>query len=327
MRQEGSAAGDIPDATSCRDAAVIPRTHPGFHAAAHVAASRLVDAYNSNGLMNRVLNDRGRAVIGLLALSLHFCGGPPGLTLGRLQKLCIETGVCSQGRAAAMLALMEFARYLAPAADVADRRIRRLVPTEKLITAHRDRWSGLLEALSLLAPECAGAVSGLEDQRFLAPFLRQQLQYFRAGFRIMHQVPNLGAYVERTSGLMVLLFLLLAAGENPAPVPCLISISYLSQRFSVSRAQVRALLRQCERDGFIKRNPDEPEQIVAMPLLIEMLELFLASVLAYLKLCAASALDEVMRNQGGCPIDGTAQGFAIQYQAPFVGPAAMPKQG
>jgi hypothetical protein len=51
MRQKGSAAGGKLDATSCRDAAVILRTHPGFHGAARVAASRLVDAYNSNGLM------------------------------------------------------------------------------------------------------------------------------------------------------------------------------------------------------------------------------------------------------------------------------------
>jgi len=329
MREEGSTTGDTLDATNCRDAAVIMRARPGFSAAARVAASGLVDAYNSHALMNQVFNDRGRAVIGLMALSLHFCGGPPGLTLGRLQELCTETGVCSRGRAAAMVALMQFARYLAPAADVTDRRIRRLVPTEKLISAHRDRWSGLLEALSMLAPECTDAVSGLSDPRFLAAFLRQQLQYFRAGFRIMHQVPILSGYVERSSGLMVLLFLLLAAGENPTSTqtPCLISISYLSRRFSVSRAQVRALLGQCERDSFIERAPDKPEQIIALPLLVESLEMFLASVLAYLKFCARAALDEAARKQSGFSTDGGAPGVGIQYERPLGGPASMPNQG
>ena len=117
-------SGEILDETSRSEALAALRSHARFAEAVATAAARLVQAYEAHRVMNRVFNDRGSVVVGLLALYLHFCGGPPGLTLSRMQALCSETAVCSRGRSAAMIALMRFARYLTPATAVVDRRIR-----------------------------------------------------------------------------------------------------------------------------------------------------------------------------------------------------------
>lgn len=271
------------------------RSHARFSEAVRTVAAGLVEAYQRHRFMNQVFNDRGSAVIGLLALYLHFCGGPPGLTVGRLQSLCAETAVCSRGRAAAMLALMQFARHLVPIVTVTDRRIRSLAPTERPIAAHREWWAHHLEALALLAPEGAEALAQLDEVTFLTTFLRHQFETFRAGFRITQQVPVLAGYLERSSGLMVLLALLLATGETSPPVVLAVSNSDLSRRFFVSRAHVRDLLHRAERDGFIERWPDEADRITVLPKLTQALETFVAVSLSFLRQCARAALDDVAR--------------------------------
>jgi hypothetical protein len=252
-----------------------------------------VQAYEAHRVMNRVFNDRGSVVVGLLALYLHFCGGPPGLTLSRMQVLCSETAVCSRGRAAAMIALMRFARYLTPAGAVADRRVRSLVPTERLIAAHRVRWAAHLEALALLAREGTEALARLDQQEFRAAFLRHQFDAFRAGFRILHHVPALARYFESSSALIMLCSLLPAAGGSPAPAVYGVSISDLSRRFFVSRAHVRNLLRSAENDGFIERQSGRPERIVVLSHLGQVLSMFVGVSLVFTQRCARAALDDV----------------------------------
>jgi hypothetical protein len=288
----GRSSGTLGEASPAEARAAL-RSHARFGEAVWTATTRLVETYQAHRVMNRVFNDRGSAVVGLLALYLHFCGGPPGLTLSRMQALCAETAVCSRGRAAAMIALMRFARYLTPAATAADRRIRSLVPTERLIAAHRARWEAQLEALALVAPEGKEALARLDQKEFRAAFLRHQFAAFRAGFRVAHHVPALARYFESSSALMMLCSLLPPGGKNLAPVVCSVSISDLSRRFFVSRAHVRNLLRLAENDGFIERRADGPERITVLPRLVQVLAAFVGVSLAFVQQCARAALDDV----------------------------------
>src|SRR5918996_2350365 len=117
--------------------------HPKFEAA--VAASRRgsIELHQSGRLSNWILNDRARAWFGHALLYLHATARPDdpqsGLTPARIKDLAVEAGICSAGRAAAMLSLMRAAGYLERAPVTGDRRVRRLAPTAKLLHVQRQR--------------------------------------------------------------------------------------------------------------------------------------------------------------------------------------------
>ncbi|HJS86025.1 MAG TPA: hypothetical protein VJ779_11260 [Acetobacteraceae bacterium] len=275
------------------------RSDPRFKQAVRASAAGLIEMYQRHRIMNRVLNDRGHVVIGWMALYLHFHGGPgesPGLTVGRVKALCAETGVCSPGRAAATLALMRFARYLAPAATAADRRLRILVPTERMIDAHRERWAALLDAIAPLVPHAAEARAKLDETEFVGAFVRHAGAMFQAGFRVDFHTPELGPYLERSAGLLVLCNLYLASKATPGR-PVTISISDTARRFLVSRAHVRSLIEAAAGDRFVEHRSGGLNNLVVLPRLVDGLETLSGGVFVFLSLVSRAALGEMARRE------------------------------
>src|SRR5262245_49772081 len=131
--------------------------HPKFEAAAAASMRSSIELHQSGRLSNWILNDRARAWFGHALLYLHATARPgdpqSGLTPVRIKNLAVEAGICSPGRAAAMLSLMRAAGYLerAPVAD--DKRVRRLQPTAKLLDIQRQRLCRQFEAIAIVLPE------------------------------------------------------------------------------------------------------------------------------------------------------------------------------
>ena len=126
------------------------RAHPRFAEAWRTAHIGFIDLWQGNRMLNSLVNDRGRLLISLFAVHLHLLSRPndphSGLTVSRMTTLCAEQNFCSPGRAKAMLMLMRVFGYLAPSPNEADRRLRRLVPTEHLMSLHRERNRRLFRA-------------------------------------------------------------------------------------------------------------------------------------------------------------------------------------
>src|SRR5215471_3998523 len=72
----------------------------GFSAAARRSAESALALYAQDPVMGRSLNDLGRHVLGIIALYLD---AEDGLTLSRLQTLCVETRLASANRAVGIL--------------------------------------------------------------------------------------------------------------------------------------------------------------------------------------------------------------------------------
>jgi hypothetical protein len=141
--------------------------HPQFAAAMRALLAANVELYRGNRVLNYVGYDRGRLVVGILALYLHVARDPAdptsGLTAQRLKALCVEQDVCSAGRARAMLSLLHLFGYLA-AAPGTDGRYKLLAPTDRLLTYLRERWGAMLSALALVLPEGAAAHAALASE-------------------------------------------------------------------------------------------------------------------------------------------------------------------
>ena len=217
---------------------------PNFAAATLAAATAIVDIYQGNWWLNRLVNDRGRFILGLIIVDLHFdAADGPGFTPARLQEVAGATGVCSPGRITAFLASLRLLGFLRPVTSE-DRRLRRLIPTERFLAAHRERWRRLLAALAMIDPEADAALAALSDPAFMGGFAHTLVGAYRSGRRVSQFVPELLAILERDAGLTMLLSLLIAdAAGQP------VSITALARRFAVSRAHVLTVLREAEQAG------------------------------------------------------------------------------
>ena len=270
------------------------RKHPRFPEAFAAGISHLVEMYRGNRAISQVLNDRGRVAFGLLVLYLHYSRDAGGLTASRLKTVCSETGLCSPGRATALLSLMRFAGYIASAPHPLDRRIRVLVPTERLISDHRERLRGEIAALALLLPEGQIGLTHIEDPQFIAEMACCFGEAFRSGFRLLDCAPELFQLADRNAGLVILMSLLLAreSGDTiPPQRPVAISISELSRRFGVSRPHVLKLLRDANAEGFIQIAAAEPQRVLVLPALGETLQNFFAAVQLIIAYCIRTSLD------------------------------------
>ena len=278
----------------------VVQSHPRFQEAVRTAIGGLIEIYSRNRLLNRVMNDRGRAMGSMIALYLHFStvagGKGGGLTVGRFQALCAELKLCSPGRARALLALMRLAGYLAPEPSASDRRQRRLVPTEHLIEVHRQRWKRQFEAMALIMPVGHKALEVHGRPEFIAAFVRHLGASYLAGFRVLDYAPDLARLVESNAGLLVISSLYLSAvGGRPATpsgtvVP--VSMSALSTRFGIARAHARRLLADVAEAGLVRRT-DGSETAVVLPRLVEVVSDFFAAVFALLAHCAQAAANEI----------------------------------
>lgn len=263
------------------------RAHPAFAEAVAGTAASLVSLYSGNRLLNSVLNDRARVLFGLFALYLHALpdakGG--GLTVSRMTALAAETEICSRGRAKAMLALMRWGGYLAPAESGGDRRVKPLEPTPRLLHQQLLRWQAQLRAIAALDPRLAEAEVAIADRAVFDALVIGLGDAFRSGYRALDHAPQVTAVVDRDSGLMILLALVVAEAEGRAPP----SIAELARRFHVSRAHVLQLLKDAQAQDLVARDQGGAGRLTGHGR--EALADFFATLFALLRGSACAAME------------------------------------
>lgn len=290
-------------AASMDDAIAALRRHPRFAEALERTAQMVMELYQGNRLVNVISNDRGRFILATLALSLHFSRNPDdptsGLSATRLKEHCARLGVCSAGRAAAMIAMMRWAGYLEAAPPTADRRVRLLVPTENFLAMHRERWRRQLDVVRHLMPETEDAVARIDHPAFLPAYAVAQAEQFYGGFRFVDYAPEAAFFAERNAGLLILFSIVLAGAEDddmPPTRPIAVSAAGLAKRFHVSRTHVITLLREAVDADLLERTgPDN--QFRLLPCLREAIQNFMAAVYLFNAAAARSALAAVQKTQ------------------------------
>lgn len=272
------------------------RTEPAFDEASRICALNVIGLYRDSGLLNLVINDQGRVVIGWFAIYLHL-SGREGLTPSRIIALCKKHGVCSPGRAAAIIGLMRATGYLAPIAS-GDRRERRLAPTDRLMNGQWERWRCVLSALAHLRPDARSYLAAMGDPVFDRALVSDLFDHYRAGFRLIGaNVAELSGIGQRKAGIVILLSLFAARrpGESGETVAEL-SISELARRFHVSRPHVISILRDAEVQGLLRRGPVEGAPLEVLPPLVDGVGKFLASSFLLMDHCSRRALGATLLN-------------------------------
>jgi hypothetical protein len=281
--------------TPSPDAVIRLRKQPGFGAAMRASAASAVALYRGDRVLNALLSDRARALFPHVALYLHFAEESEdglGLTAGAMKDMCVRIGLCSRGRCEAMLALMRATGLVASAPNL-DRRRRPLVPTDKLIALHRERWGAQFDAMSAVIPAAIAYRAALNDPVFVKTFVLELGRRFIAGGRVLDGAPELEPFAERTAAIVILFSLALGRGpDQPFPPhdPLPLSINGLATRFSVSRKHVLTLLRDAEEEGLLLRGGAGNDAITILPRGREAIEQMLATMFLYMAECADVAL-------------------------------------
>jgi hypothetical protein len=251
------------------------RAHPGFVPACRQAIAASIALYDGNRLINLLLGDRGRSAISFCCLYLHALRDPndarSGLTLTRLKAICADQNIASPGRIEAFAVLMRVLGFLEKSPGDNDRRVRQLVPTERMLAAYRNRWRAIIDALSTMHPQAVQLREDMENPDFVRAFLRSSGDRFLAGFRPLSNPTARALFGERNAGFAIAGSLLIAGGADDFPPrrPLSVSISALARQFGVSRVHVRKLLRDAESESFIARPAGDNAGIVVLPPLTE----------------------------------------------------------
>jgi hypothetical protein len=274
------------------------RAHPNFPQACRQACLSGIRLYNGNRLVNLLLGDRGRSAISFFCLYLHALRDPrdarSGLTLTRLKAICADQNVASPGRIEAFAVLMRVLGFLQKSPGDNDRRVRQLIPTERLRATHRDRWFGLIDAMARMTPEVTQLRHDFADPDFERAFLRRSGDQYLAGFRPLSDPKARTLFGERNAGVMIAFSLMTAGGDDfPPRRPVALSISALARQYGVSRVHVRKLLRDAAEAGFIARPEGDNAGIVVLPPLHDAIGDFFANLFLVMTTSAQRARDDI----------------------------------
>jgi DNA-binding MarR family transcriptional regulator len=282
------------------DAVAVVRRHPRFADALRAFATSAVALYRGSRLINLLTNDRGRALLAMFAVYLHYTRRPDdpasGLTAARLQSLFVETGLGSAGRAKALITLMRWGGYVEDAPASRDRRVKVLQPTEKMLAMHRERWRGALGAAGLMLPEAAQAHARFDEPGFLRAYAIAQVSEFQGGFRLLDHGPELQLFSDRNAGFPIMFSILLSAPPEDGMPPTgaiPVSASALAKRFHVSRTQVTRLLHDAQAAGLLERSGTTEMRVRFTPRFAENFEKLFGSLLLAHAACARHALGDI----------------------------------
>jgi hypothetical protein len=276
------------------------QAHPQFEAAAASSMHGSIEIHQGGRLANWILGDRARAAFGHSVVYLHAISRPddPRLTPANVKELAVATGLCSAGRAAAMLALMRVAGFLAQTPPTGDRRVRRLVPTEKLMTMQRTRLQRQFEAMAMIMPSAQQALPLFGRAEFELGLARAIGDAFVSGTRMLAHAPDLQPLADRSAGMVVLFSLLLASHEAGAFVVnrrTALSIAALARQFRVSRSQILRVLREAEARNLIAGTGTSYENVVVLPKLKQDILALVATAFLFLADAADRAIAELRR--------------------------------
>lgn len=215
--------------------------HPGFPAALLGYADRLLAIRRGERVMNQLLGQRERELLGFLLLCLHYAhraGGKPP-TLARLA----ASGLGSPRRIAAFVGVLRLAGMVRALPHPSDRRARMLEPSPVLIGLHRDWTQAAFRQLDRLL-DTPLLEARLADPAFhgRACLMGAEAVFDSASFA-PGRFPLVDFLTPRRGGHLIAASLaqaLCAAGAAPgSPVPP-IELPYgkLARRLGVSRSHV-----------------------------------------------------------------------------------------
>jgi hypothetical protein len=243
--------------------------------------------FAGNLILNKIVVEEWRFYILAFALHLHETHDPgnplSGLTLSNLQKLCVSQKVASRGRVAVAMGLMIAGGYIQRAGAEGDSRVKRYEPTSRFMEVIETWTNKLLQIIDVIRPGDDLARHHRNDPFFGRRMRLRGAQVMLGGWRALAPFPEVGHFIHRDAGWMLLLPVVAAStregGEALAPVS--IDLAAHGRRFGVSRSHFRRLLETAWEAGLLAQPPCNGASILPTPELAATFVTCMASELGY----------------------------------------------
>jgi hypothetical protein len=234
------------------------RQNPAFDAECVLYANERTEALLMRPYLSKITSTESRYVPMRGALSAYYAKiaqtGEEGLTLSDVHQASLEgCDLGSRNRVTGLINALQSVGIVKVETSPFDRRERilRLTETGNLVL-ERIRRSSVDRVVSLLGIQL-GEVGSDDYYSDLARYYARGFSLANSEYRLSSMFPEYATFFDRTFGLELLNLLFIAASKSGSPKLGNISFSYskMSERFDISRAQMRQLVVHCQEVGLI----------------------------------------------------------------------------
>ncbi|MBI1203073.1 MAG: hypothetical protein GC182_11235 [Rhodopseudomonas sp.] len=244
-------------------------THPLLPKARKFYLDRLLDVYEDDPFLVRLLVESGRFLVYMIAVVLDAAQDPARretwFTVGRLKQQMALFGLASDRQIDHLVRRLCSVGFMELISSDQDRRVRILKPTEKLRAHDRDWLVAHYAPLTVLYPQHDYGLVMRQDAEFHVALRRTALTLLPLAAKYLMAVPDMMLFFDRAAGHMVLAALLHAAMAHPDHPHAAVSYADIGDRFGVSRTHVRALLVAAEEAGLVKLEVRGGHRIEILP--------------------------------------------------------------
>ncbi|HHU0690854.1 MarR family transcriptional regulator [Citrobacter sp. Marseille-Q3906] len=264
----------------------IIKDNPKFRAAIREHYQINDKLYKKQPLFYKVMLQESRLNIALSVCCFIF--GNQASCVSDIKELCSRYKIASPNSVIAIIALLKTTNRIKTWRSPEDRRKVLIMPTQKGIDELKRYMSGAFLPLNLLYPEYNISVDLLDDEVPRQDFFRRAAQYLFRGVTFKENLPEVGVFIGKDGGRMIMLYLYLQAIENMTTRGAIINYSSnaLAKEFFVSRIHVSKIIKIAQGTGYLKERADGLIEIY--PSFIQLVEnytgLYFAYVMHYLNL-------------------------------------------
>ena len=258
--------------------------HPNLPLFRRTYIQNILELYENNTFLTRLLIEAGRSVIFFQLLCLDAAHDPEDRTTWPTKALLKESvrayGVSSARRLDDIVGRLVASGYMESRKTATDRRVRILVPTDRMVSHDLDWLVAQYSPLRCLdpAPNLDRVMS--RDEEYRRVHRRLAHDWFWYSVQLMSHNPHAMFFMVREAGTLVLMKLVEASAADSNGLARNVSLTDFAQRFGISRTHVRAILKDAEGEGLLRRGRDGVELSKALK---DAFDLFVVEVMVGLE--------------------------------------------
>ncbi|ENA0608791.1 MarR family transcriptional regulator [Enterobacter bugandensis] len=210
-----------------------------------------------------------------------FIFGNQAESVSEIKELCARYEIASPNSVIAIITILKTTGRIKTWRCSEDRRKTRIAPTEKGFNELKRYMSCALIPVSILYPSFNINVNLLDSDVLRNNFFRRAAEYLFRGLTFKKILPEVGLFIEKDGGRMIMLYLYVQAIKNKTAHGAVIdySASTLAKEFFVSRIHVNRIIKAAQEAGYVKDRGEG--RMTIYPAFIDLVENYAGLYFAY----------------------------------------------
>jgi DNA-binding MarR family transcriptional regulator len=258
--------------------------HPRFPFACDEFVKAMLALYEHRPFLNRLLLEASRTVLVSVIMCLYARHNEADRTTWPTLRLVADSmtehQLASASRVHDLVTRLVKVGYLEQRVVPQDRRVRMLIPTEKLIAQDQDFRVSHHLPLQILFPDPGYALIMTRDPAFQLKHRLVCVNLFARSAQLMAGGPVVMLFMSRDAGVMILVKMIEMTGRAHRAEPLTISYTDLGVRFGVSPTHVRNLLTAAEQMDLVRLTKAGRRLVELKPQLLRAFDRFIADAMS-----------------------------------------------